>query len=236
LRPDSAADDGQPQSGGADLGRSPALDRFARAVTEAARGVARHWLLLALVACGAYIGLAVAAPVLAMTGHGRAAGWIYFVYRAACHQLPHRSWFIGGSAATHNWATVRAYLGLGQHELLGAFHHPIDDPVLGYQLALCERDMATFGALWLAMLGFAFARRRWSVPALPIRLYGLSLVPIAVDGLTQLVGLRESTPLLRTITGGLFGLATAWLVLPQLDAGFREVGATGPAACDDGST
>jgi uncharacterized membrane protein len=64
-------------------------------------------------------------------------------------------------------------------------------------------------------LTFALVRRR--LPRLPLRMYVVLLLPIAVDGLTQLAGLRESTWLLRTITGGLFGMATAWLLLPELD-------------------
>jgi uncharacterized membrane protein len=40
-----------------------------------------------------------------------------------------------------------------------------------------------------------------------------------------LLPLRESTPLLRTITGGLFGFMLVWLAYPQVEqgmAGTRE--------------
>jgi uncharacterized membrane protein len=57
---------------------------------------------------------------------------------------------------------------------------------------------------------------------MPFRLYLLFILPMAVDGLTQLVGLRESTPFLRTLTGSLFGIGSAWLVLTYIEASFRE--------------
>lgn len=185
-------------------------------------GVTRHWLALALVATGLFLGLAFAAPVLAMAGQDRPAGAIYFLYRATCHQLPQRSWFIGGQAAAYDWATVRAHLGLAETDLLHAFHHPVHDSVLGYQVAFCQRDVATFGGLFVAIAVFGVVRQRRRVPALPFRLYLLALVPLALDGVTQLLGLRESTPLMRTLTGALFGIATALLVLPQIESAFAD--------------
>jgi uncharacterized membrane protein len=54
-----------------------------------------------------------------------------------------------------------------------------------------------------------------------------ALIPIALDGGSQLPGLaqgwpswlpvRESTPLLRTITGTLFGAGTAWYIFPLME-------------------
>lgn len=52
---------------------------------------------------------------------------------------------------------------------------------------------------------------------LPFWAYLLLSLPIAIDGGTALFELRESTPLLGTVTGGLFGLATAWFVYPLTD-------------------
>jgi len=55
--------------------------------------------------------------------------------------------------------------------------------------------------------------------------------PIALDGFSQLfsqppfnvIGLRESTPLLRTLTGTLFGLMNVWLAYPYVEESFAEV-------------
>jgi hypothetical protein len=56
------------------------------------------------------------------------------------------------------------------------------------------------------------------------------------NGLTQLLGWRESTWGLRVATGLLFGLASAWLALPRLDASFGMQplggGYAPDAACD----
>ena len=52
------------------------------------------------------------------------------------------------------------------------------------------------------------------------------LLPTAIDGGTQLLGLRESTNPLRLISGILFGLAVVWFTYPQianLDKEFQKV-------------
>jgi uncharacterized membrane protein len=95
--------------------------------------------------------------------------------------------------------------------------------LFGYQVALCQRDVAIYGSLFLGGLLFALHRQ---LRPLNWRLFLLAVVPMAVDGLTQLVGLRESTWLLRSITGALFGFASVWLLYPRLEQAMREVQAT----------
>src|SRR5207248_8545757 len=85
------------------------------------------------------------------------------------------------------------------------------------KMAFCERDLAIY--LGLLVVGLLYARRRDLRPA-GFLLYGLLILPMALDGFTQLFGWRESTWELRVSTGLLFGLASAWLVLPRLDASF----------------
>jgi uncharacterized membrane protein len=198
-------------------------DLVARLATAAGHGIARHWLGLMVLVVGGFLGLAIAAPLLSMFGHDRAADLIYMAYRLTCHQLPHRSWFIGGESLYYDWPTVQAYLGPNARGIVDAFHHPIRDPILGYQMAFCQRDTGIYAGLLLTTMLFGVVRSRRHVPPLPFKLYLLALVPIGIDGLTQLVGLRESTPITRTLTGMLFGAATALLVLPQLEIGFREL-------------
>lgn len=177
--------------------------------------VGRHWLLVVGLWVSAFLGLAVAAPALAAGGHRGAATFLYAAYSPFCHQLPHHSWFIGGRKAAYTWAEVQPATGLPLAAPLAAVHRPVGDPRLGWQLALCERDMAIFGGFWLAIVAYALRRGQGRPPGpLPLRLYLLALLPIAVDGLTQLAGWRESTPLLRTLTGAVFGMASGWLVLP----------------------
>jgi uncharacterized membrane protein len=148
---------------------------------------------------------------------------LYFVYRITCHQLPHRSWFLGGEALTYDWSVIQTYLGVGENDVLAAFHNPVRDPHLGHQTAFCQREVAIFGSFFLALVAFGLLRHRRHINAIPFKVYLLALVPIGVDGVTQLLGFRESTPFLRTTTGAIFGIATALLVIPQLEEGFGDM-------------
>ena len=84
-----------------------------------------------------------------------------------------------------------------------------------YQVAFCQRNVAIIAALLLGGLTYASLRDR--IRPLRWQLYLLMILPMAVDGFTQLFGWRESTWGLRTLTGGLFGLASAWVLYPAAD-------------------
>lgn len=86
--------------------------------------------------------------------------------------------------------------------------------LLGYQVALCARNLAIFGSLFVGSLAYRWVRT-WLLP-LDWRWWVLTLIPMAWDGGTQLVGWRESTWELRTLTGMVFGLGVCWFVLPIL--------------------
>jgi uncharacterized membrane protein len=68
---------------------------------------------------------------------------------------------------------------------------------------------------------FGLVRHR--LKPLPFVLYLVFLAPWAVDGLAQFLGFYESTWLLRTITGSLFGIATVWFAYPYLEAGTSDL-------------
>jgi uncharacterized membrane protein len=221
-------------------GQPPASGGAAGAVDSGLRGLSawltRHWLALVTVVVGIFVALPIAAPFLAMAGFERVATVIYVVYRITCHQLPQRSWFVGGQQPTYTWAELQPYVEHPDANPLLAFHHPLGNETLGYQVAFCERETAIYLTVFLTCLAYGFLRRRREFRAMPIRLYVLFLVPMAIDGLTQLFGWRESTPLLRTVTGAIFGLGSAWLVLTYIEASFREATAFAAArAQPDGS-
>ena len=71
-------------------------------VDKAIFKLAKHWLLLANLLWGLYVGLPILAPVLMNAGWTVPAKAIYTIYRPACHQRPERSYFFGGPAAIYS--------------------------------------------------------------------------------------------------------------------------------------
>jgi uncharacterized membrane protein len=96
--------------------------------------------------------------------------------------------------------------------------------IFGQQICYCDRCMAIYSTLFVAVLLFALVRQR--LKPLPWQIYLAFVAPIAVDGITQTIGLRYSNFEMRVITGALFGLGSAWLALPYLEQGFRDVVST----------
>lgn len=92
--------------------------------------------------------------------------------------------------------------------------------MLGHQLGMCARNIAIYGSMFVGALIFQLSKKR--IPGIPWWLWGLMLVPIAIDGLTQMFGLRESTWELRVLTGALFGLANMWFALPFIQKTLDE--------------
>ena len=99
----------------------------------------------------------------------------------------------------------------------------------GFKVAFCQRDIAIYSAILLFGLVFSLANRK--IPSLPLPAWFiLGILPIGLDGVSQIVSqlpwdiipLRESTPLLRTITGGLFGFTTAWFGYPIVEEAMAD--------------
>jgi uncharacterized membrane protein len=94
---------------------------------------------------------------------------------------------------------------------------------LGYKVAICERDVGIYAGLALGLVSFGLLDR-WlrgrgkRFPKMPFWVYALTVVPIAVDGLSQLVGLRESNYVFRLVTGMVFGMSSAWLFAPYVQS------------------
>ena len=202
--------------------------------------VSKHWLALTNAFFLLYVGLPVLAPILLAAGFTRPASIIYTLYRAACHQLPSRSYFI-----------------------------------FGEQVAFCQRDVAIYATLFLGGLLFGLVRGR--LRPIPLKWYVFFLVPIALDGGTQMTGgllqvvsistlwiigliviglisailysqkqlnwhsvlflscgplalvfLQFYGPyhsdwLRRTLTGFIFGAGTVWFAYPYLEESFTEI-------------
>jgi uncharacterized membrane protein len=177
--------------------------------------LAKHWLFLANLAWGLYVGLPILAPILMLAGYTWLGNAIHVAYKVACHQIPWRSFFIGGPQMVYTYEELRALVGPA------LTLRYVGDATIGYKVAICQRDVATYGTITLAGLIFGWVRHR--VSPLPIWAFFFALVPMGLDGITQLFGLRESNWQLRVITGALFGLASVWLAYPYLEEGMREI-------------
>ena len=134
---------------------------------------------------------ALAAPGwLAALGWSTAADGLYAAYHLTCHQWAFRSFFLFGQQAVYSEQQL-ADLGLDPFRFVGG-------QGLGWKMAFCERDLAIY--LGLLLVGMLYARRRDLRPG-GFGVYGVLILPMAVDGFTQLFGWRESTWELRVVTG-----------------------------------
>jgi uncharacterized membrane protein len=185
-----------------------------------------------------YIALPFLAPILMKNGSDTAAQVIYKIYSPVCHQLAYRSWFLYGEQAFYPRALagvpgVQSYesvTGLTAQDVI-AGRDFLGNALVGYKVAICQRDVA----IYLSMLGFGIVYwlSGYKIRSLPWYLWlAVGLIPIGIDGFSQLpsvipglpgwLPIRESTPFLRTVTGGLFGIMTAWYLFPLIYESMRE--------------
>jgi len=180
--------------------------------------LAKHWLAVANLFWGLYIGLPLLAPVLMDAGWTLPAKVIYTIYRPACHQRPERSYFIGGPETTYTPEELGA-AGVN----LDPLARDIGNETVGWKVAFCERDVAIYGAIFVTGLVYALVRRRLEGWRMPFRYFALFLIPMAIDGLLQLFGFYESTWLRRTITGAIFGVGAVIFAYPYVEEGFADI-------------
>jgi len=186
----------------------------------------------------AFVSGAFIPPILMSRGKTGLANFSYGFYRIFCHQLAFRSVFINGEQLYYprELAKIKNVITYEQE-----FNDPLDDiytarkitgnPQSGYKVALCQRDLAIYSSLALISFVFQVLRKRIK----PVKWYLwiiIGLVPIAVDGFSQIPGLsagwpswfpiRESTPFLRFITGALFGGMTGIYMYPLMEESIVE--------------
>lgn len=204
--------------------------------------IANHWLAAVMGLFILYLGLPFLAPVLMKSGATAPAQVIYTVYSPLCHQLGFRSFFLFGEQLYYPRAIagipgVRTFgeatgIDESNNGLLDARRF-VGNERLGYKIALCQRDIAIYGAIIVFGVVYALSGRRIK----PLHWAGwlfLAIAPLGLDGFSQLLSqlglpflgdwlpFRESTPTLRVITGFLFGFGTAWFGLPYVEESMRE--------------
>lgn len=207
--------------------------RVTNGVNRLAVSLARHWLLIFNTIVFIFVALPLLAPVLMDAGATVPANVIYRLYAPTCHQLPDRSVFFFGDQRFYTTAELEAAGDIppGLNALQRQALRWEGNAEAGWKAALCQRDLALYGSVFVTGLVFAALRPalrrrlppsgKW--PKMPVWLYVLCLLPIAIDGFTQLFGLRTSTPALRFLTGALMGAATVWFAYPYIEEAMADV-------------
>lgn len=196
--------------------------------------ISKHWLAGFNTLAFLYVGLPTLAPVLMHLGAKVPAMAIHVIYRPLCNQLPQRSWFLFGPQSVYTLPEIMESAGIDVMQAPLRASTFVGNEVMGYKMALCERCTAIHGAL--AIFGLLYALGRPRVRSLPWWAYiGFGIVPMALDGGCQFLSYAlslllpnlpitpyETTPLMRTLTGALFGLATVWLAYPLIQETMNE--------------
>lgn len=207
-------------------------------VDQFALWFSKHYMLVFNFILFLYVGIPFLAPVFLKANMPVAAKVVYAIYKPLCHQFPYRSFFLFGEqiayprqlAGISDLKTYEEITGNDPLDLLTARNY-VGDEHYGYKIALCERDIAIWGSLLIFGVIFSLSKQR--IKPLPWFIWlALGVIPMGLDGGSQLLGLlvnvpdwlpvRESTPLLRVITGTLFGLTTAWFVFPLMEENMRD--------------
>lgn len=89
--------------------------------------------------------------------------------------------------------------------------------MFGQQLPVCARDTTIYLGMLIGGLALPFVQDTNSRRIPPLWIFVLAMVPIGLDGMTQLLGWRESTNLIRALTGGIMGLAMPFYLIPVLN-------------------
>lgn len=198
----------------------------------------RSYVLIISIFLSLFILIPFLAPVLSKTGHKTPANVIYKIYHMICHQLAFRSFYLYGEQAYYPRELANIAGKVTYEQMVGSSvidleyaRNFIGNDVVGYKVAICERDVAIYGSL--ALFGFIFELSRKKIKQLPWYLWLIiALLPIALDGFSQIPGLsanwpawvpiRESTPALRILTGTLFGVGTGWYMYPMMEESMQE--------------
>ena len=167
--------------------------------------VSRRWFLSIILLSMLWVGLPWLAPVFMRLGWEKLAEPIYFIYSFQCHQLPQRSYFLFGASSSYPLEYIQAiWKPTNDPMVLRQF---IGDADLGYKVAWSDRMVSAYGSIPLAALLWSPLRKR--IRPLPIWMFALFLLPMAIDGGTHVLsdlagigqGFRYTNEWLAALTG-----------------------------------
>ncbi len=206
----------------------------------------RRWFVSFSVLLGIFALTPFLAPVLMELTLERTANAIYFIYSFFCHQLPQRSYFFFGQAATYSLAEIQDSWQLTTNPMV--LRQFIGNPEMGWKVAWSDRMVSMFMSVWLISVIWYPLRLR--IRALSGWGLALLLFPMALDGTSHFIsdlagneqGFRSVNSwlaaitahtlpssfyagdawgsfnsLMRLLTGVLFGLGFVWFAFPRLE-------------------
>ncbi len=166
---------------------------------RAARGVTRHWLLLLNTFAVLYAALPWISPLLQGAGFARLGRLIFALYGATCHQLPERSFFVGGYQVCYCHRCTALYSTIAAAGLI-------------YGLARWRSPLPTHLLAWAAL------------PILVDGLWHMADDALPGLGLRSTVNAVGSVNFwARIVTGVLFGAAAVWWLYPRLARELQHV-------------
>jgi len=205
--------------------------RWAIWLNRGVYALARHWLAVFNLLIGLYFAGAILAPLCLKVGWTGAGNMLYAFYDVSCHQYPFRSWFLFGERGAYPLTEPTSVVRMAQTM------HFNGDAVTGYKMALCQRDIAMYGAIVLFGLGYGVLRSQRTVRPLPLWQYFVfGVLPMALDGGIQWISYAlwmafpawishpfETIPLMRALTGALFGWGLVAASYPHFEGYFNEI-------------
>ncbi|MGV8176711.1 MAG: DUF2085 domain-containing protein [Candidatus Bilamarchaeaceae archaeon] len=142
---------------------------------------------------------------------------VQLVYSPTCHQLTARSlcYFPATGSISDCKPEVKGDSDRSAVVLAS-------DGLYGYKFPVCTRDVAIYLFLLIGTLAYPFLKRIDNDEIPDPLLLIVALIPIAFDGGTQLIGLRESSNMLRLFTGAIAGFALPFYIIPMLNRVFGK--------------
>jgi uncharacterized membrane protein len=132
---------------------------------------------------------------------------VYMLYMPTCHQLPQRSWFLFGEKLTYTLTEIQQVYASTDPWQLRFFY---GTPEMGWKVAWSDRMISFYTMTPIFGLLYAVLRRQVRRP-LPLKLFLILLLPLALDGATHVIsdmiwgisagGLRDANAWLAVLTG-----------------------------------
>lgn len=141
--------------------------------------------------------------------------WSYIILAPTCHQLTQRSFCV--FFENDSFRKIDNCL----QETVPVYTKEIvvqSDGMIGYKFPVCSRCMSIYLGMVLGIVFYLLKKDKHHPP--PLWLFIILILPLALDGGSQLIGLRKSFNTLRFITGLIAGIAVPVYLLPILIAAF----------------